>query len=470
MHLKLLEGVCTSTLDALSAVGEDKYRLVNLSVELEGQWDDIALAAQAVHDANRTTGLLQERGHEFLHDVLARRAAGKPKAMSDAKEAREQILYTCLSPERQRVLFHGEEGVDNAVVASVEQLLQTHFRTLREVFRQYATSSNGGMALDSLLRFYQDCKLQTKGLRAQHVELIFWKFWEEQAVRKGFEPQRASQAMRASGADNVTEGLASVGGSPRVGASDSGAGASSEHRYLTPSAFVDILIQCIFLRCGGKLKELPTELATVLERNLTERSQPRPEGIDTSSGSSFFQKMAHSSQVREVMKKNEAELRQIFDLYAAWDVSTIDALQTVHTMNLKEFHKLLTDCDLLDDTLTVDAMKHIFQGIQQGEGEGEVDDWDEREEEEDPECGLNDDDEMAFFEFTDGLIMVAAFKRPDPFTPLAQRVDAFVLDLFRAMRKYWSRKRVGNQVDTLLNALHKKVGHHPDLHKKTPLR
>lgn len=50
--------------------------------------------------ANNTMQSLTERIRTLLGDVLAHRAYGKPKAMLDAKEAREFMLYTSISLEQ----------------------------------------------------------------------------------------------------------------------------------------------------------------------------------------------------------------------------------------------------------------------------------------------------------------------------------------------------------------------------------
>lgn len=54
-------------------------------------------------------------------------------------------------------------------------------------------------------------------------------------------------------------------------------------------------------------------------------------------------------------------------------------------------------------------------------------------------------------------VAVAAYKFPDPFTPLSTRINTFMLQLFAALRKHWSRKRGAPRVDMMLNALQKKM-------------
>lgn len=82
----------------------------------------------------------------------------------------------------------------------------------------------------------------------------------------------------------------------------------------------------------------------------------------------FCLRAASAAQVRKVLDLHSKELRIIFLLYAMMDTSTADAMQRVHTMNLKEFQMLLTDTSLLDDTLTEDTRGR-------GGAEGRVGGW-----------------------------------------------------------------------------------------------
>merc|ERR1712187_261369 len=89
------------------------------------------------------------------------------------------------------------------------------------------------------------------------------------------------------------------------------------------------------------------------------------EDIDTSTPENLFHAMAHTPEVRAAMEGHTAELRLVFELYATLDTSTADATLRIQTMNVKEFHMLLTHCDLLDQTLTEAKMEEVFAGIQQ---------------------------------------------------------------------------------------------------------
>merc|ERR1712190_490339 len=100
-------------------------------------------------------------------------------------------------------------------------------------------------------------------------------------------------------------------------------------------------------------------------------------------------------------------------------------------MNVKEFHLLLKHCDMLDETLTENAVQQVFEGIQtNATSEPSILDVDG------DRSGIGDDEELAHSEFLDGLIAIAAYKYPDPFTPFQKRVDTLVLRVFTNLRKH----------------------------------
>lgn len=393
MHLQLLERVCCDGLQAL-AVREDSARVMRLCVELEAHWGEFTLAAQTIQDASRTMQAVHDRMRAFLGDTLVHRARGQPRTMLDAKEAREFLVYTSLNSDRLLALLT-KENMDSSIISRLEDLLRKHFRLLREVFRYYAASSGGsgaGVTLEGLLKLYQDCKLRSKDLAPHHLEVLF--------------------------CDHMDPG-------------------SSSERVLTPQSFVEVLLQCANLRFRSATDHLNEQFAQLVEYHLKPHACQDTDCI--------FQRMAYDPKVREVLDANSKELKIIFQLYAMLDASSTEALQKVNTMNIKEFHMLLSHCEMLDETLTEAAMQQLFDGIQHNASE------------EDTGEGLDDDEELAFSEFLDGLVAIAAYKFPDPFKPFHMRVNAFILQLFSTLRRHWSRKRISPQVDSLLNVLQKKL-------------
>jgi len=373
---------------------EDSAEVMRFCMRLEGQWNEFTLAAQMVADANKTMNSIYDRMHTFLGDTLIHRARGQPRVMLDAKEAREFLVYTSLNVERLGPLVTKDSG-DLNLVSKIEDLLRKHFRFLREVFQYYSTTSGGngsGISLEGLLKLYQDCKLRSRDLAPHHLEVLF--------------------------CDHVD-------------------GNTPGDRTLTPQTFVEVLLHCANLRFRTTSDLLPGQFSHLVDHHLKLHACQDSDCI--------FQRLAYDPKVRQVLEDNSKELRMIFQLYSIMDASTSEAMERVLTMNLKEFHMLLTHCHMLDNNLTEAAMQQIFEGIQQSATQGDV-------------CeGLDDAEELAFSEFQDGLIAIAVYKFPDPFKPFHERVSAFIMHLFGTLRKHWSRKRGSPQVDAMLNLLQKKL-------------
>lgn len=427
MHLELLETTCREGVTVLANPGNTKSVMAFCS-RLSATWDAVTIALTAVQEATRSMQGLQSCLRSFSGETLACRTYGRPRIMLDAKEARELLQYSTLTRSRQSYLAnHG----DSNAVHRLEELLRKQFRLLRDIFKFYATStdSNFGITLDGLLRLYRECKLRSKDLAPHHLEVIFYDQIDHSMVH------------------------------------------APSDAFLSPQNFVEVLLEFATLKYGNVMISLPDQLWHLIENHLKPYACQDQENI--------FQRMAYDAKVRGVLEKHDKELRIIFQIYAMADVSSGEAMQRVNTMNIKEFQLLLVNCELLDETLTESAVQQIFEGIQQS-GDGEVADSNFSEEDAEEkggddesrasgnaagttatdgavDDGIDDDDELAFSEFLDGLVAVAAYKQPDPFTPFWVRVNSFLLSMFGALRRHWSRKRLSPQVDLMLNALQKKL-------------
>jgi len=400
----MLEKTCSKGFAMLES-GRDSAKVMAFCNYLEQHWSEIMLAVQVVEDAGKAMQLMHSRMRAFAGDTLAQRAYGRPRVMLDTKEARELMVYTSLNQERLSNLLRDHS--DNTVPSRIEDLLRKHFKLMRDVFRFYATNSGltMGITLEGLLKLYQDCKLRSKDLAPHHIEAIFY------------------------------DHLDGVEGD----------------RFLAPQTFILVLLEFANIKFRNLIDNLPDMFSHLIENHLKPYACQEMESI--------FQRMAYDPKVREVLEKHKKELQIIFQIYATADVSTSLAMQRVNTMNIKEFQLLLIHTEMLDESLTETAVEQIFEGIQQSSF---VEEGDEKEIEASAnkavlEAGLDDDDELAYSEFIDGLVAVAAYKHPDPFIPFSIRVNSFILNLFGALRRHWSRKRVSPQVDEMLNTLLKKL-------------
>ncbi|CAE7628729.1 FIM3 [Symbiodinium necroappetens] len=415
MHLMKLEEVCGEGFAAVSI--DNPSETMKFCLELDGCWQEFRLAAQAVQEASKTMSSILERVHAFLGETLSHRARGQPKTMLDAKELREFHLYTQVNADRLSQTLGKEAGkeagkeekLEPAVFVKLEEQLRRHFRLLRDIYKHYSSSSPSGahgVALEGLLKLFQECKLRSKELAPHHLEVIFNDHLEDKSK-------------------------------------------TGEDRLLASHEFVEVLVQCAnkkFRSACASPDNLAEQMLLLIDLHL------RPNACNDAE--SMFQKMAYSPEVRQVLDQHSRELKDIFQLYATLDMSTTDAMQRASTMNITEFQMLLDDTGFLDEALTEVAVQQIFQGIQQ---DATAADDEENAGEPEDGAGLDDDDEMSFSEFLDGLVAVAAYKYPDPFIPLSSRINTFLLQLFVALRKHWSRKRGAPQVDAMLNALQKKM-------------
>lgn len=419
MHLTFLEDTCVEGFEVLKHP-EDINVVMKFCSKLSSSWSEVDLALGAIKDASQAMQSLKSCFRSFSGETLAARACGRPRAMLDTKEERELLQYASLSRDRNQQLLSNTS--EPQTFSRVEELLRKHFRLLRDVFKFYATQNRRsfGITLDGLLKFYRDCKLRSKDLAAHHLEAIFY--------------------------DSVE------------------AGSTDADAHLTPQSFIDVLLEFASLKYGSVIDTLPNQLWHLIENNI------KPYACQDEENS--FQQMAYDAKVREVLDSHSKELRLIFQIYAMADVSSGEAMQKVKTMNIKEFHLLLDNCELLDSTLTQSAVQQIFEGIQQN---ADVDSDKELGSDGEQEAnaagagsmpgvdiGLDDDDELAFSEFLDAIVAVAAYKFPDPFTPLHVRVNSFIITLYGALRHHWSRKRVSPMVDSMLNMLHKRLLGHRD--------
>jgi len=330
--------------------------------------------------------------------------------MLDAKEAREFKMYTTLNPEKLGALPIKTsrqpclENLDGTVKAQTEKVLRKNYRLVRDAYRHYCavsegdgnTSGQGGLCFVGTLRMFQDCKLRSRDFCPHHLEELF-------------------------------RHVADTPASPNA------------KLALTPQGFVEVLVMCANRKFDQVLEQLADQVTFLFENHLK-----RYACHDTDSD---FSRMAYDPKVRNVLQSHSKELSAIFTLYASADVSTTDAIQKVNTINIKEFMMFLQDCEFLDDTLTEKAVILVFEEIQKNASDSYCLD----------DVGLDDDDELALSEFLDGLVAITLYKIPDPFIAFHERVDHFLMELFKALRRHWSRHRNSPRVDTMLNMLQKKL-------------
>jgi len=115
-----------------------------------------------------------------------------------------------------------------------------------------------------------------------------------------------------------------------------------------------------------------------------------------------------------VFSRHNAQLLGIFKYYAKTDTSTPDALARQGTMNIREFITLLRECDVIDRTLSVQAIMETFV-------QSQVDDGEHGEE--------NLDSEFIFGEFLEALARCADMKIMDRNRSLPEKMEEFFTNM-----------------------------------------
>jgi len=299
-----------------------------------------------------------------------------------------------------------ERAVQDDYIARVEDLLRQHFRLLRDMFRFYAVQNRAGGSMvnvESLMRIFQDCKLRSKSFAAFRVEAIY------RDIVKDF-------------GEAVSNGL-------------------------TPEAFVETIIRMAQERHAYRSVATPDQLQFFVDEHLAKHAC---KDVD-----SFFWREAYRRDVRIMLDSYDDELRLIFNVYAALD-TTDDGADKLTTMNISEFKTFLKHCHVMDDKrIGLSAIDYIFDQIQHDSSEEAGNEQIEIED------GGADDEELSFSEFSDGLIAIVMYRTPNPFHPLPERLERFLLLVFQGLRRYWVKEAQFRHshnpgVRMLMNALQKK--------------
>uniref|UniRef100_A0A7S1JTC3 Uncharacterized protein n=1 Tax=Vitrella brassicaformis TaxID=1169539 RepID=A0A7S1JTC3_9ALVE len=408
--------------------------------DLESSFTEIAAAMEEIEQTRHVTDLIQGKVRELHTDILAHRARGQMRALMDARESRDFADFTTIRRsvlQRVMQMKNGNGSLDrlDEYMEKCEDILRRHYKLIRRVYRHYAAMrppSRYGLSFDALIVIYQDCKLRSKGLPPSSVEVIYNEICEAAATERGDISPRDSSG--------------------------------SEQIPLAPDMFIEALLRMSQIRQSTK-KALPDKLEEVLTDHIKVYALQDIEEA--------FRIQASTPNVREVLRKHDDILRSIFFVYASLDQSTESAQSKVTTMNINEFSQLLTDCEILDSTFGQAAVKATFENIQRtqrsvslaarardddgnlvpsavtaavppetqpsGAAVGAGPDMK-------AEDGLDDDSELAFSEFVDGMVAVALFKNPNPFISVDSRLERLLVDkVFTSLRTHWN-KPAGTQL------------------------
>eukprot|EP00397_Hematodinium_sp_SG-2012_P004471 GEMP01004483.1.p1 GENE.GEMP01004483.1~~GEMP01004483.1.p1 ORF type:complete len:1134 (+),score=219.33 GEMP01004483.1:44-3445(+) len=348
---------------------------------------NVGMAVEAFIDARRCMQQIYDRVNVFIEEVLAARAESRARHMNDAKEQREFVRFTSITPDRLKRFLRGQDTavrVANELLGTVGRLLCDNFSLFRDMYRYYSTSVVEGttttriMTLDSIMRLYQDIKLKCRHFSTNMVHTSLHEILD------------------------ITK---------------------SEH--LQPPGFIDLLLHFAHLRYGPEGGNIKDQLERLIQNNLIPYAMK--ESVNE------FRQYVYAEEVREVFLKYEDALYAIFEVYAASEMEDHAQLM-LSSMNWKEFRMFMEHIDALNSTFNADVLSGVFVSIQLSSMETcEVDEY--------SSVDIDDDNELSFSEFWDGLVAVVLYLDPNPFAPFHTRLEYFLMCSFQKLRRYFLSQR-----------------------------
>eukprot|EP00742_Colponemidia_sp_Colp-10_P005606 GILJ01005992.1.p1 GENE.GILJ01005992.1~~GILJ01005992.1.p1 ORF type:complete len:1128 (-),score=178.50 GILJ01005992.1:285-3668(-) len=401
-HVKALEEL-KEDWDAVKAANrKDPAILAAFCTKFAQARVDLQKAFAAATSANEEFAKLELKAQRYIQELLVARLNGTPKHTMETVENRDYLKYTVVNHTKLADLLAKEQYPDECV-REVESLLRMHFSSLRRIFRHYAASSTNGSVVsinsDELWLLVKDCRLPGRSLTSGQIDIIF------------------SQA-------NVNVDRA---GNPLV----------THDRELSPDEFIEVLLRISAARYKQRLKTktLAEKFGFLLDNDILPNACKH--------NADKFRADLMKEEVRQVFRNHEDVLRQIFNVYAAADMSSHQALRHRNTINNAEFLKLVKDCGFTDTSTTIATVNHIFGNIQHdyditllGQGSPAL----QVKRPQPEELG-----EMAFSEFLEALTALSMYKDPDPYLSLEAKLDKFLTDkLYPALKIYYKANRTSD--------------------------
>ena len=286
-------------------------------------------------------------------------------------------------------------------IDGMRTLLKGRIRDLKRIFQFYAAADEGdatSMDQGEFKRFVRDTKMQKDRqlLPSVRIDLIY---------------QATCMDLTKQGRERIDCGI----------------------EDLDAKSWVESLVR---IACYKYEKGCVTNTMTErLEKLLINEVFPNACSVDVD----VFRSRIDSDLVREVFAKNHYNLKKIFEVYSADDVSSDDAVSSSDTMNVGELVSFGRAFTLIGapPLLSERAMKVMFAYVQQ----------------EDPDAAdsngnavIDDNSEMVLTEFTEALAAVGAQLFADPYLVLDMKLHiflrknimpvAFKMDRFRRLGPY----------------------------------
>ncbi|GMH78417.1 hypothetical protein TL16_g07793 [Triparma laevis f. inornata] len=158
-----------------------------------------------------------------------------------------------------------------------------------------------------------------------------------------------------------------------------------------------------------------TNIADKLERILIDDVLPNACSVDVD----VFRDRIDSDRVRDVFTEHKHNLKKIFQVYAADDISSDDAVAANDTMNVAELVSFGRQFNLIGGPplLSERAVKVLFAYVQQEDPDGE---------DENGDAIVDDNSEMVISEFKEALAAVGGQLYPDPYNVFDMKLQKFL--------------------------------------------
>ena len=411
------------------------------------------------NEAVRIWELLRERIRCAAWDTMLQRSkTGKCVEFIDRKQVREFKSFTRLRGFR----YGGGGGSDTAKgstsnmplwqrlsmeddprkeIAAVTGVLESHFIDLKRIYRHYSCAepgSAGTMDLNEMWMLAKDTKLLSESNLTLHTVQDLFVITSE----------AFSQKSKTAGS--------MPGKSHRSRVNSQATGKSASEMELMAPEYVEMLVRIADVKFQGIASAFSDGSGTAVTDRLT-LSQCLAKLLDENiipyacrSDADRFRRDLSSLQVKAVFRRHRDRLQSLFK---HWCVPGEDHMDT------SRWRSFARDRNFLSEAFTEAELFSVFNKIQDeegallasaggltlssnpkkrkgkdfstkgGEDESTANDGAAKQADRQEAVAIGQlNDEMTFSEFSEGLAAIAVYKDPDPYLPMHQKIESFLLN------------------------------------------
>ena len=394
-----LPGKKASDLKKITPVDESDIKKVGQQVMAA-----CTAAKNAIARHDRATLLYERvrlRVRNFGWEAMNKRAEGTPITILDRRDYRERQAFTSLRVDQnsKRANKTGSmwarfklEADPVGEIKSIETLLNEYFDDLKRIYRHYSSSKPGSSGTIDLAEFgmlMHDIKLSSRIFKSSVLENIFRLTNKTSASSKKFDAE------------------------------------------LDASEFIEALLRVASMKFFKKsyanvADDVPANALTytqLFRKFMEENVIP----FACRSDAERFRKDLRSDVVKVVFRKHRGALQKIFQRYSKGDGA----------MDSKEFLKFVRDRQLINNSLSETELFQVFAKVQDDEGAFHSSVGALGLDEHGHDDGIKGfklssklgklDVELTYPEFLEAIAAISIFKDPDPYIPLKQKIESFLL-------------------------------------------